>query len=257
MPYVDAYLVQLRLRECLRCDYFSENRHLQRVDHGADVVLIHDLRRDLVAVVEDPFHVIHLYLPRRVLDGVAEDVGAPPIGDLQVEPGDCFQDAVAKNLLTALRPALAKPNEANALFIDHVAVALCAHVAQVYGGMRIPQAPTKGGLAPWQERRAKELLNADLSGEVSLRRLAEECGLSVRHFTRAFRQSVGMPPHRFLLKRRIERAQQLLKDPALSLLDVALACGFADQSHFTRVFSASVNVSPGMWRRMHAFKASA
>jgi transcriptional regulator GlxA family with amidase domain len=110
-------------------------------------------------------------------------------------------------------------------------------------------------LAPWQERRTKELLNADLGGEIPLRQLAMECGLSVRHFTRAFRQSTGIPPHRYLLKRRVEQAQQLLKDPALSLLDVALACGFADQSHFTRVFSASVGVSPGVWRRMRGHRS--
>jgi len=256
VPYDDAYLVQLRLRECLRCDYFSEGRHVGPVDHRAGVTQIHDLRRDPVVDLRDPFHIMHLYLPRKILTGISEEAGAPPIGDLHVKPGVCVQDAVVENLFLSLRPALAKPEEASVLFLDHVALALCAHVAQAYGGMQISERPPRGGLAPWQERRTKELLNADLSGEVLLSQLAMECGLSVRHFTRAFRQSIGIPPHRYLLKRRVEQAQQLLKDPALSLLDIALACGFADQSHFTRVFSASVGVSPGVWRRMHLSKGS-
>lgn len=250
IPYDDAYLVQLRLHECLRCDYFSEGRHLGGVDHRAGVIQIHDLRRDPVVDLQDPFHILHMYLPRTVLNGVADEAGAPSIDDLRLQPGDCVQDAVLRNLLLTLRPALAKPEEANVLSVDHAVLALSAHVAQAYGGMRTRQRPPRGGLAPWQERRTKELLDADLGGEIPLKRLAAECGLSVRHFTRAFQQSTGIPPHRYLLKRRVSQAQQLLGNPALSLLEVALACGFADQSHFTRVFTASAGVSPGAWRRM-------
>ena len=86
---------------------------------------------------------------------------------------------------------------------------------------------------------------------ISVPRLAEECGLSPRHFTRAFSRSTGLPPHRWLLERRVEMATQLLRDPAHSLVDVGLACGFASQSHFTRIFTARVGRSPGSWRRMH------
>ena len=67
-------------------------------------------------------------------------------------------------------------------------------------------------------------------------------GTSAAKLAGAFRQSVGMPPHRYLLKRRIERARDLLRDPSLSLLEVALACGFSDQSHFTRLFRASMDM---------------
>lgn len=127
------------------------------------------------------------------------------------------------------------------------------HLAHTYGGLRAAAQPgTRGGLAPWQERRAKEMMSANLDGEVPLARLAAECGLSVRHFSRAFRQSTGVPPHRWLLKRRVELAKSLLLSPAASLAEVGRACGFADQSHFTRVFSATTGASPGAWRRRGA-----
>ena len=113
---------------------------------------------------------------------------------------------------------------------------------------------SRGGLAPWQERRAKELINANLDGKLPLSQLAEECGLSARHFARAFRQSIGVPPHRWLLSRRVERAKDLLRDRALPLAEVALACGFSDQSHFTWMFTALVGLSPGLWRRMELWK---
>jgi AraC-like DNA-binding protein len=108
-----------------------------------------------------------------------------------------------------------------------------------------------GGLAPWQLRRVKALLAATSENSISVRRLAEECGLSPRHFTRAFSRSTGLPPHRWLLERRVEMATQLLRDPIRSLVDVGLACGFTSQSHFTRIFTARVGRSPGSWRRMH------
>jgi len=108
-----------------------------------------------------------------------------------------------------------------------------------------------GGLALWQVRRVKELMSESLSEEIPLSRLATECGLSVRHFARAFRHSTGVSPHRWLLKHRVDHARELLSDRALSLTDIALSCGFADQSHFTRVFTAMVGVSPGVWRRVN------
>ena len=107
----------------------------------------------------------------------------------------------------------------------------------------------RGGLSAWQRRRALEILDAKLDGTVSLTQLAAECGLSVRHFARAFKESMGLPPHRYLLKRRIDTARGLLLGSKRSLLDIALTCGFADQSHFTRVFTASVGLSPGAMRR--------
>ncbi len=123
--------------------------------------------------------------------------------------------------------------------------------------LREDAAVTRGGLAPWQARRAKELMKTNLDGQVALSRVAEECGLSVRHFARAFRQSTGVPPYRWLLNQRVERAKELLCNPALPLTSIALTCGFSDQSHFTRVFTAAVRLSPGLWRRMQSWSSSA
>jgi AraC-like DNA-binding protein len=118
--------------------------------------------------------------------------------------------------------------------------------------LREQAAPAQGGLAPWQLRRAEALMSEDLTARVPLGQLAQACSLSVRHFARAFRQSTGIPPHRWLLNRRIQRAKELLGDSRLSLFDVAVACGFGDQSHFTRMFSAAVGLSPGLWRRLQS-----
>lgn len=108
---------------------------------------------------------------------------------------------------------------------------------------------TGPGRAASQVRRAKEVLSANLDGRVQLIEVARACGLSASYFSRAFRRSMGTAPHKWLLTLRVEAAKQKLRDSRLSLWDVALACGFADQSHLTQVFTRVVGVSPGAWRR--------
>ncbi len=107
----------------------------------------------------------------------------------------------------------------------------------------------------WQERRAKELIEESLDGNVSLDVLAEECGLSRAHFSRSFRQSTGMPPHQWLLSRRVERAKDMLCGNGDAISDIAARCGFADQSHLSRVFRKFVGVSPLAWRKSHMQRA--
>ena len=107
----------------------------------------------------------------------------------------------------------------------------------------------RGGLALWQVRRAKDLLSANLDGAITLKEIAQECRLSVSHFSRGFRHIVGVAPHKWLLSFRVDSAKKLLREQEKTLSDVALACGFADQSHFTRVFTRMTGISPGAWRR--------
>lgn len=252
IPGEDAYLVALQMRACHDHDLYFDGRKIRPMNWGAGVTSIYDLRRDPVADIRDPFHSLMFYLPRKALDTMAYESGAPRIGDLRDQPGVGIDDPIIRHLLSSLLPIAGKPQEGHPLFLDHVASALTVHMACVYGGMNTKRGMPRGGLVPWQERRVKELMSETLSEEVPLSRLANECGLSVRHFTRAFRHSTGSPPHRWLLKHRVDRARELLTNRALSVPAVALSCGFADQSHFTRVFTAMVGVSPGLWRRVNS-----
>jgi AraC family transcriptional regulator len=122
---------------------------------------------------------------------------------------------------------------------------------------RMAPSPVRGGLAPWQERRAKELMSTHLGREISLAFVAGECRLSVSHFARSFKQCTGKPPHRWLLENRVEKAKELLINAELPLAEIALECGFSDQSHFTRVFSRIAGTSPGTWQRLRLSRRAA
>jgi AraC-like DNA-binding protein len=147
-----------------------------------------------------------------------------------------------------LAEELAEPDEVLPLFTEGLAMQALAYVARA---SRTQQPKARSGLAPWQLRRAKEMLEADLSANPSVQRMASACKLSVSHFARGFTASTGIPPHQWLMTTRIERARDLLIRSETPLIDVAGVCGFADQSHFSRVFARMVGASPGAWRRAH------
>ena len=150
-------------------------------------------------------------------------------------------------LAQALLPLLEEPQLASQLFLDQINLAMLTHLTQTYGGVHFP-ATRKGVLAPWQEKRATELLTAHLGSQFSITDLAEACDLSRSYFIKAFKETFGRTPYRWLMEYRIAKSKELLlKD--MPIAEIAVSCGFADQSHLTRVFSEMTGEPPGNWRR--------
>jgi len=252
IPPSRSCLVQLRLRESPGVVYFAEGRPVTLSDPREGAIQFHDLRRDPRAEVVSPFHVMHVAVALAVLDEVMQDISLPRIDALQSEPGHCHRDTVIEHLLRAMRPALLRPGEVSALYLDQASTALCAHLVHHYTGVLVRPLTAKGGLAPWQKRIAEELLQTRLDLDIGLPLLAESCGLSVRHFTRAFKQSFGVTAYQYRLHCRLAHAKQLLKQNQLPIIAIAGECGFASQSHLSRAFHACTGMSPGEWRRRHA-----
>ena len=249
IPQEDAFLVALQVREFPVHEYWEGGRQTPVTSLKAGQTTIYDLKREPAFYMNNPFHSVHFYFPRTAFATIRDNAEAAHIDDLRYEPGVGIDDPVMRSLVRSLLPAFAHANEVSHLFVDHVMLAVGAHAGHTYGGMPIGHSSARGGLAPWQEHRATDLLAANLDGKIGVRDLARVCGLSVGHFSRAFRQTTGMAPHQWLMVRRLEAAKPLLRDRRRSLSEVALACGFADQSHFTRAFSRAVGTSPGAWRR--------
>jgi len=111
---------------------------------------------------------------------------------------------------------------------------------------------TPGGLAPWQVRRVMAHIEANLGECIRNKDLAALARVSLFHFNVAFRNSVGHPPHEYVIQRRIERAQGLMLSTDTPLSEIAIECGFADQAHFTRLFRAVSGETPAAWRRARA-----
>jgi len=249
LPREDAYMIVIQIRGKNARELWLDGRPIKTEPLHAGGVVFHDLRQSPQFFFHDPLDSVNYFLRRKTLDIIAEDAGAPRISDLQFIPGVGVMDHVVAELTRLLLPVFDAPDRVSLLFADYVSLALGSHVAQAYGGMKSVVALRKGGLAAWQERRAKELISANLQGNLSTGDLARECSLSSGHFARAFRRSTGLSPHQWLLQCRIDKAHGLLRDGRFSLAEIASACGFADQSHFTKAYARQRGISPGAWRR--------
>jgi transcriptional regulator of acetoin/glycerol metabolism len=113
-----------------------------------------------------------------------------------------------------------------------------------------PDVP-RGGLSPGALRRVREYISAHIHEKIDIATLASLAGLSTYHFSRVFKASAGMPPHRYLLEQRIRKAAELIERSEQPLVSIALAAGFADQAHFSRNFHAVVGLTPSQFRRAH------
>jgi AraC family transcriptional regulator len=124
---------------------------------------------------------------------------------------------------------------------------------EILGAIGETEAPTteqvRGGLSPWQIRKVTSYVEAHLDRPIRNEDLATIVRLNPSHFGRAFRNSFGEPPHEYVIRRRVERAQGLMLSTDASLSEIALDCGLADQSHLTRLFRRIVGDSPRAWRR--------
>lgn len=145
------------------------------------------------------------------------------------------------NVARALVPALEKPDEANALFVDQMTTAIGTYLVQSYGGRPMKASDKSQRLSRSHQDLAKSLLLENLDSNVSISAVAQVCNLSRGYFIRAFRETTGMTPYQWVLRERIDRARDLLRTSNTPLAEVAIACGFADQS-ISRAFSRALFV---------------
>ena len=190
---------------------------------------------------------VHFHVRRSAIEETAGELGYGRVGSFRLVAGK--QDLVLAQIAKLVVPFLGTGSGPPALVLDHLELVLGAHLVQRYADARPTHAVAPRGLAAWQRRRVTELLRADIEANVRLADLAQACELSVSHFARSFKASFGVTCHRWLIERRIERARELLSATRLSLAEIAIESGFADQASFTRTFHRVVGVSPGRWRR--------
>ncbi|QHS53252.1 helix-turn-helix domain-containing protein [Edaphobacter sp. 12200R-103] len=242
-----GHIVVLQLKPIPFIEQFYGRKKVSSGPYPVGGVSAIDLTEEPAVLLPNPFDALVLYVTQAALDEVAYAHRAPRVPQL-VWPQGGF-DSVVHHLGQPLVSALERPLHASKIFLDHVLQALNSHFVCSYGGVRMSAPQFRGGLSSLQMRRATELLEAHLDGDIALQQVAEACELSVSHFSRAFKQTFRTPPYRWLIERRVDRARDLMTNSRLPLADIAIRCGFADQSALNRSFKRIHGVTPGIWRR--------
>lgn len=155
------------------------------------------------------------------------------------------EDAIIMNAARGVGEEIGDQNPLSALLVESYVSTM---FAQLYRRQKYVPITRKGGLPAKSLNRVIEKVDADLTADLSLSQLADIAGLSIPHFCRAFKQTLGCPPHAFIIRRRLERAKEYLRLSAKSVTDVALLCGFSSSSHFSNAFRREIGATPQEFR---------
>ena len=187
--------------------------------------------------------------PARLADFAAREFDAAQVEMRTVRPG--LIDRTAVRIASLMRDCLAQPEGFNRLYVDSLNTALMLHFIRSHSSLadRSAEDMFRGGLSPRVWRDMEDFIRENLASDMTLASLADRAGLSYSHFLRAFRQTCGLSPHRYIMLLRANEARELAISTSAPLKRIALRCGFASQSHMTTVMKALLNVTPGEVRR--------
>jgi AraC family transcriptional regulator len=222
------------------------SRGLLSIDVSAGSMSICEFNQPRRSEMRNPASVALVFLRNEILKQTVHDSRQPRV-ELQERHG--LQDQTMRHLMEILLYEKRQGFQSGGFFLDGIAAALASHLIRYYSADAPLIANFVGGMAPPTLRRCIALMEARLEGDLRLTELACEAGLSTSHFIRSFRESTGKTPYQFLLDRRVQRAQTLMRDPRTSLTEVAKSSGFANQHHMARIFRYVTGMTPSAYRR--------
>jgi AraC family transcriptional regulator len=233
------------------------NDIVAKADHGdwfdcitqSGLLSIAPAGTDLSYEVHGDLAVANVMLPRPLLRELIEGhTGRPWSGEFKGLHIGLFKDSLISALAARLWDEATHDFPGGSLLADQILQTLALALFVASGERLAPLPEARGGLAAWQVQRVTRYIDERLAEDVSLADLSDLTGLSTFHLCRAFKQSTGLPPHRWRLKRRIERAREMLGRTDLPVTEIAAAVGYDDPSQLAAAFRKALGVSPSQFR---------
>jgi AraC family transcriptional regulator len=200
------------------------------------------------------FSMLHVYVPHAMVERLALESGAIKAGgSITLIDPMCAHDPLVENICRSILHEMAQPDRWARLAMDvlgqELAIRLLREHSNVSGAVDAEVAKDVTIHRDWRVRRAVDYLEAHLADDIGLDDIAAEVGLSAVHVNNLFRIGMGEPPHRYLMRRRFERARELLGNPSLSVTEIAHLCGFASSQHLATVMRKRIGTTPTAYRR--------
>lgn len=154
------------------------------------------------------------------------------------------EDPLIQGILLTLKDELETSGIANNLFLDQLKATLVTHLLRKYGVRKVQIATYADGLPRHKLNHVLDYIRANLAENLRLEELAQQVSMSQFYFSRLFKQSLGITPHQYVIQQRVEQAKYLLQKGELSLANIAIECGFANQGHLNRHFKLITGATP-------------
>ncbi|MBE9111481.1 helix-turn-helix transcriptional regulator [Nodosilinea sp. LEGE 07298] len=191
---------------------------------------------------------LHIVLEPDFLSRVAIDSDCLNSGNLELLPVLNTRDRQLENLVPLFLQEIENGDLGDRLYLESLSSILGIHLLRQYCKVTPKLRQSGVGLAPRKLATVLEYIQARLNQELSLDAMAAEIGVSRCHFATQFKQTMGLPPHQYVSQQRIEKAKRSLRSHQLSIAEIALECGFSNQSHLTKVFKKQTGTTPKAYR---------
>ncbi len=196
---------------------------------------------------EEPFQVMHLYLSLPLFEKVAREVLGKAGGNVTLRDVSGGRDATLSHILSLLHQELLVEGEGSQLFVEGLAQSLAVHLVRRYSESGA-DTPKQNALPGSKLRRAIAFMREHLDEPFDLARLARSVGMSKFHFSRLFKKSIGVSPSRHFIRQRVTKAQRLLQETDISVIEIGLTVGYSSPSHFAQIFRRETGISPSDYR---------
>lgn len=239
-----THFLNLLTGDAVRAEWTTEGKTHRALNEPGNIYLLPRGTRDKLTWKDSSSHIIVAIDAGFLCRSVPETAH---LEDVELIPNWELKDRHIAALMMALHADLEDGQAAGRLYGETLGASLASYLVNRYA-VHPPNGKASVGIPRVRLRRIFEFIDQNLATDIAMADLAGLAGMSVSHFSEQFRKSTGSSPHQFVLKQRIERAKNLLRQTDFTLVEVALGSGFADQSHFAKTFRRNVRMTPRQFR---------
>lgn len=196
----------------------------------------------------DSLHVSHVYLSSGLLVRIAEEITGRCVSQVVLHDTLVATDPLLASLVNTITHEAATPGLGGSVYVEALATQMAVHLLRRYSTLGFGLNSPSPRLDGQRMRKLEIFVQEHLHDILSVARLAEQVGMGIWSFSRAFKEATGSPAHQYIVNARIKRAKALLANPDMPLREIAAQCGFSDQAHMTRLIKASLGLTPKQWR---------
>jgi len=244
--YPTQHVIAIQTKGVVEAERKLDNRFKQEQIHAGDVCLVPAYTQHRIHSKGEQGLIMISFEPSFLKQSIPEFIDSD---NIELLPHFAQPDPLIHQIGLSLKTALQTNSPGNRFYAESLGVALVAHLMQFYTNKKYPLEDNNISPEDAKIKQAKDYINAHLNEKLSLEVIAATIGMSQYHFCRVFKETTGLTPWQYVIKKRIELAKQLLKIPQLSIVEISHQLGYSTPAQFSNFFRKHMGISPSNYRK--------